>query len=105
MQKNEFVSSKVNPSVMSARDAYEKYVELEQQYNRANELVKLAKNRSRADYFRTRKKNIRREQNLLYPIIAKAKKVAKLQRELGLSASYVLYKRYEKFLIETQQKG
>lgn len=94
MLNNKVVSNSINKDVMSPKDAYMKYIQLEAKHKEYGEVIKNTENYLVIKNLRRKRKEVREEQNLLYPFIAEGYLVNELQRKLGLK-NQTLYKRYK----------
>lgn len=79
---------------MTPRVAQHLYIKLEKDYNELTEKNKKTTNKRQRSLISTHKKRIRKEQNLLYPMLVKGTLVNETQEMLGFRrTSQVLYKR------------
>lgn len=85
---------------LSPEMASEKYVELEQEYNRLSQLIKDNSRHSRAiNQWRRQKNKIRAEQNALFAIFKGTPYVMIASEDLGFNPyRQTLYKRYTRSL-------
>lgn len=74
-------------------EAYLRYIELEHRWENLNEANKKCKDRFMRDNYAKKKKQIRTEQNLLFPEISRNNMTRELAKELGLrfNTPYIRY--------------
>lgn len=84
---------------MTPEEASQLYVELEKLYDEVTEELKVTRHGVAKEKLRKRKKDIRTQQNLLYPIMAYTGWVVRTQHELGFKNARqveTLYARYKR---------
>lgn len=84
---------------MTPEEASQLYVELEKLYNEVGEELRSTTNHKAKESLRKRRKAIRTQQNLLYPIMAYTGWVVRTQHELGFNNARnmeTLYARYKR---------
>lgn len=94
-------------SRMTPEEASRLYIELEKLYDEITVESKYVRTRRVKDMLAKRKKSIRMQQNLLYPIMAGTGWVVRTQVELGFfdaKQSEILYKRYNR-MKQKQEKS
>lgn len=81
-------------TMISPEEASDTYIELEKRHIELGEAIASTRNPQKQKQLRRKRKNIRAEQNSLYPTMVGTGYVAYTEKVLGLKGNQALYGRY-----------